>query len=596
MFGWTKRRMGYGRKCLGTTLAALGTALVLLVVCLVPQAPAHAANPPKKEAHVNNEAKANGTSASPIPVRLNDRITYDITVGKDLPPGGKYDVLFALSWGGNLYLGKMDDGTGNIVSGAQYAKYLILEMSQYIFANYPGSRVAVMGLGADGPGNTNNYQKVFIPYDTPFVDAAGYASVLAPTFSARPGYSAYDDAQFLRAAVEKMNGDNSTHYGTALRVGYDRHVVPRDELNAGRIPVIVYVSDFQAQESPASAGSLIGANNSGAPYWSDCLHVQSDRFAREQPDGILLTVRIDHSRNFGYSYMESFSTPVYDNLMTTYLCPAGHANWQFTRIDNNMSTTTGLNMVKNVFSAAAPPPVAMSLKDTIPDGLVIVGTSPTAVVNGQTVTWDLATAPVGDVYRTVVTEVVAPPQGGGNDYANTATLSVDGVPDVKTNTTYHRLGATAANDLILHIRQVIVSPATGTPWPLAGYFRLGNGGNGMPVTGESGVHGFGLTDYSTYKLMLSGSDEIVRVHCFVPQHYEYAGYFQNSGGAAAGGHDSLVGMVPPASTPNGLIILDYGALQSGSQDEQWLTVYIRPAGAPGDFEWSYASNDFGTVA
>jgi hypothetical protein len=273
--------------------------------------------------------------------------------------------------------------------------------------------------------------------------------------------------------------------------------------------------------------------------------------------------------------------------MTTYVSPAGRAKWQFTQLAHTDNATAGLNKVKNVFNAAAPPPVVMSVKDTIPEGLSIVSTSPTASVNGRTVTWDLMTAPSGKVNLTVVTKVTAPTQSNGGNYVNTAIQSVQGKSDVNTYATYHRL----ASDLVLHLREVVASPVAGTPKPLAGYFRLKNDGREMQVTGESGVHGFGLTDYTKYKLKLSGTDKLYHVYDFVPQHYEYAGHFQSRGSAAASGHDNPASMVLPAACPNGQIALDYGV-----DSEYWLTVYIRPVGTPGDFEWSYASNNFGAVS
>ena len=575
------------RKTLKMILAIVGMVLILSITCMVPAAPIHAATTPQKNAHVNNDAVDNGTSASPVPVRLSDKITYEVIVDKSAPAGAKYDIIFALDWSrsmsGQAVGGSMVDDNGGWISARDYAKNLILEMCQHVFANYPDSRIAVMGLNASR-SNYNDPRKVNLQYDTSFVGASGYASVIAAAFDKAPTNHEDDNAQFLRAAIDKMKGDASVIYGQDVGNGSNaKSVIPRDIQDPDRIPVIVLISDFQARDGTETAN--LGQNYSGRRYWAECMKEQSDRFASAYPNkGILLTVRFDHIR-IDNSFANPYVGSTYDNYMRTYVSPAGRNGWGFVSLAYTKPPKEGLKAVKDFFNASAPPPTVTLVTDKVPNGLTIIDTSPAAIVNNQTVAWDLTKERPGQIKLTVVAEVSNPPANTSGNYENTAVLSIAGKPE-SSNTTYHRL----SNDLILHIRQMIVTPASGTQKPLAGYFSLSNDGRSMQISGDSGVHGYGLTDYAAYKLTLSGTDKAYRVYDFVPQYYAFAGHIQNSGSAAAAGHDSLAGLIPPATAQNGQILLDYS-----TENELWLTIYLKPAGNPGDYEWSYASNNFGTV-
>ena len=579
----------HNRKTLKMILAIVGMVLILLTVGLIPTAPIYAATTPQKKAHVNNDAVDNGTSTSPVPVQLNDKITYEIIVDKSAPAEPKYDIIFALDWSrsmnGITVGGSMFDDNGGWIAARTYAKNLIMEMCKHVFDNYPDSRIAVMGLNAY-PSNYNDPRKVNLQYDTPFVDSSGYTSVLGAAFDKDPAWPDDDNAQFLRAAIDKMQGDTSVLYGED--VGNDgsnaKRVVPRNTQDPNRIPVIVLISDFQARDDHESAP--LGQNYSGRRYWAECMKEQSDRFANAYPNkGILLTVRLDHIRNEGAGVENPYKGQLYDNYMRTYVSPAGRNGWGFVSLAYTEPPKEALKAVRNFFNASVPPPPATLVIDNVPDGLTIIDTSPAAIVSEQAVTWNITSEPVGQVKLTVIAEVSNPPSNTSGNYENMAVLSVAGTPE-NSNTTYHRL----SNDLILHIRQMIVTPASGIQKPLVGYFSLSNDGRFMQISGDSGVHGYGLTDYAAYKLTLSGADKTYRVYDFVPQYYEFAGHIQNSGSAAAAGHDNLAGLIPPATAQNGQILLDYS-----TENELWLTIYLKPAGNPGDYEWSYASNNFGTV-
>ena len=502
------------------------------------------------------------------------------------------------SVGGWMY---KENGPAEMMPARLYARDLIMQMSTHVFNNYPGSRIAIMGMNAYYE-NRNDERYCFLQYDTPFIESSGLTSTLENTFKADPAQRNDDVAQFLRAAIDKMDGDTSVLYGAKSYTGIVQnsgsHVIPRDKPKSGRIPVIVLMSDFQVYEETVSHNN--GSNNSGRPYWSECMATQANRFKNTFADGILLTIRFDHIKSgtlnpdgtFRWNPAQNtvnagiFNDPIYDNYMNTYVTPASRPNWQFTKLNYDVTPSAALGKVKTVFKEKAPPPPFVSITDDIPEGLTILNTNPTASVTGQNVVWNLSSANPGQIKLTVTTQVTAAPKNAGGDYVNTATLKESGKADVKTNTTSHRL----STDLILHIRQIVIDPVSGIQKPLAGYFRLVNDRHPLQLAADSGVHGYGLTDYTTCKLTLSGNDKIYSVYDFVPQYYEYEGYFQNSGGTAGKEHDNLASMEPSSRTSNGSIQLDYG-----TKSEYWITVYIRPAGTPDDYEWSYASNDFGVV-
>ena len=140
---------------------------------------------------------------------------------------------------------------------------------------------------------------------------------------------------------------------------------------------------------------------------------------------------------------------------------------------------------------------------------------------------------------------------------------------------------------ILHIRQIVIDPVTGIEIPIMGYFELTGGGNILPLISESGVEGLYVTQFSDYKLV---GDVAFNVYDLIPQYYEFAGHYKNTGTSPDAEHDDSDERILPAAVANGSIVLDYS-----SNGEYWLTVYTKPKGTPDDYEWDYATNDFGSI-
>ncbi|MCL2882825.1 MAG: hypothetical protein FWF45_08130, partial [Coriobacteriia bacterium] len=164
----SRRQSSYFFKRL--VLATIGIALVVSLFgsTTTPNAHADTGDPPVKSAQVNGKDWDSGTEKNPVPVVAGDEINYKISANlQDLAKSNKYDILFDVDWSST-----MDDGMmTSTLSALQYTKNLCDDMSQYILGNYPGSRVAVMGLASeDGYNNRNDPAYTYLFVDTPFVD------------------------------------------------------------------------------------------------------------------------------------------------------------------------------------------------------------------------------------------------------------------------------------------------------------------------------------------------------------------------------------------------------------------------------------------
>jgi hypothetical protein len=578
---------------------ALFIALALVLSYLASPFSVLAAGVPQKNAHVNNDAVKNGSSINPIPVQSGDDITYDIVVDKTSGVEPIYDILFVLDWSSSMNTGYVSGTPTSPPSAANpssriMARDTIENLSQRIFEAYPGSRIAIMGLNSAGPDYdlvTVDPKYTYLQIDTDFVGPDQYASVLQHAFDTPPAFNGDDNSTFLRAAIDKLSGNTATQYGGGANPSTAnpnpatvpaKKVLPRT--NTTRTPMVIMISDFILDYRRD------GYNNTAAySQWAQ-FNSQVDRFKSTFSNGILITVRADNAHS---KYLANFFFKSAPDLRDTEMQTAinkGNGDFGWVKFTYGQTQTVQDNLVFNMLQSKAPPPPEFKVIDQIPDGLTIQSTNPAATVSGQTVTWDLKGQPAGQYTLTVVTKVSGPPTSQSGNYENTALVQAECEADVNTNTTYHRPYSPPVNPT-LHIRQIVITPISAVQKPLAGYFQLSNDNRIMPITGESGVHGQAATDYTEYQLTLSGTDNVYRVHDFIPQYYEFAGHYQNSGGAAANNHNTLSGLIQPSSVQNGQIQLDYS-----KAGEYWLTIYIKPANLPEDYTWSYASNDFGSIS
>jgi len=534
----------------------------------------------------------NFTEAKAVPVKPGDHIQYSIVVNN---PGDKvelapdmYDVLFVVDWSGSMRalletygdIGYMDDEDDGVA--IEYAAGIIRDMCGHIFENYPGSRFALLGMNTNPLYDMANYYDPAYAYVQFETDFGTDTSVVADIFGANADseYAGDDVAIFLGAATAKMQGLTPSFGGNGTGTLASSIAYPRADQS--RTPVIVLISDFQINIGPGSW------NNSGTDYWANCLGARADDFADAFDDGILMTLRMDTRRNMFEP--EQFGSAVFDELMAEHVAPyksgsAVHgstarydAGWRFVKAAYNDPYAVTVERFMDTFTEIAPPGVvAATVVDVVPEGLEIIGTTPQAIVSGQSVKWFLDELPAGQSVFTI--EAVVQEPGAYDVYANSATAQVTVMDPVPTNTTWHNL----RNQNVLHIRQVVVGPLDDLQLPVMGYYLLQNGAVTLPLTSDSTTPGYLFTDY----ILQAGDNDLYLLTDIVPQYYEFLGHFQNGGDTAAVGHD-----IPTIwdSPKNGLIKLDYS--ETG---EIWVTVYITPRGAPGKNQTGVETNRFGTV-
>jgi hypothetical protein len=148
---------------------------------------------------------------------------------------------------------------GSVGSARILSRDTILTMSQNIFANYPGSRISVMGLNNENSrSDTFNPAHTNLQIDSPFVGPADYASVIANAFAVAPHFSSDCNGTFLRAAIDKLTGDASVEYMHGARVN------ARDDFT--RIPVIIHLVDLHIGEAHRHHAASWGSSYNPRPH------------------------------------------------------------------------------------------------------------------------------------------------------------------------------------------------------------------------------------------------------------------------------------------------------------------------------------------
>ena len=439
--------------------------------------------PSEKNAYINEAPDPeNGEENAPVPVEIGDKITYEIDVFNTTSGDtGPYDIVFALDWSGSMsnsslmYLSDDEEDMSSITAKF-FCRDLLLELSRDVFDIYPDSRISVMGLNTGileepipsyimvGGNNSNNPDALFLQVDTPFVGKADYVATIENAFAwdkeedgvyvDRLSYFNSDDnAQFLAAAVDKMIGDDTKPYGSDCppnpegyynsypgNEGYltngdfdpsrlpgdgPYHVNARAPGDMDRTPVIVLLSDFQINFYD-EYGELTSSPMNVPDYWEVYMKDQSDRYYGACPDGVLMTVRIDHTQNSA-----TWQSPTNREKMETYVSPAGHDKWAFEVIEARTGYTNAHQLLlENLIEKAVPPTV---VTDVVPLGLDIdLGSiSPSYGVydpDTRTVTWSLVDEPAEPITLSFDTTVAE-----AGLFENTAYVNEE-----PTNTTYHK--------------------------------------------------------------------------------------------------------------------------------------------------------------
>ncbi|MDR0849794.1 MAG: DUF11 domain-containing protein [Propionibacteriaceae bacterium] len=431
------------------TIARIALVLsIALLVSIVGFGPSSAWADPAftatKTAQVINGVSGEGTADSPIPVNIGDQIEYTITVTHPaIPePNPKYDVLFVLDWSLSMNAGYDGGQAGTSTSNDWWAarnraKSTLTTLSQQIFTDYPGSRIALMGLNANDR-NTAKTGNTYIQVNTDFVGPDQYSSVIQNAFTQYPAQTFDDISVFMQAGIDKLHGENNqygglTAWGTTAPTSWTQ-----GRTDQTRIPVMVVISDFEigmGNFGSSATGPTTGGN------WAT-VTAQATRFKSLFSNGILLAVRADSQENTNF-YKGIFATPAHDAKMNESFITAGGTtngqnNWGWVKFEANQTQAYQDSLLYNLIKAKAPPPpFAVTVTDLLPEGLQYLSSTPagtSTVVGGRAqVVWTTWDRPAGTFVYKVRAKV-----GEYGTFVNTATVAVATMGSVTTNPTYHK--------------------------------------------------------------------------------------------------------------------------------------------------------------
>jgi|GEM_PF-5624066 len=553
----------------------------------------------KKSASVKGGPFETGSEDERIVVATGDKITYKIEVEKpvSLKQDAKYDVLFVLDMSESMN-GKMGGGG----TAREHMNNIAKSMSTYIFQNYPDSRVAF--IGATGYYNTansfsaanfNDSRYVNMGLQTPFMTNAQYLAQLSSFNTALDNsvkFPVDDNAQFLAAAVNTMRSTPTT-YGELAGVGNQKTTVRRD---AGisdvseRIPVIMVISDFQMTEAFGTHSNQTNkaqSNSAPEPYWSASMKRQADAFdeysrAEYGSRAFLMTVRLDHAGNLPSSG-NFYSEESYNKLMRDNVVPASRG-WSLVPVHNNATYAVSLDLVKKEFAGRVSKPSSyFKITDKVPEGLTVdtIKISHQGKYDEQTrtITWDLTNSTYAAGGYELTFDATVEASAGERIYDNQAVVIHSGRESL-TNWTYHRKPEEPKTKT-LHLRQVVLNSNESTELPYTGFFTLKNGSKTYSVTTDSNGQGTEVA-FRSISVAFEGGSKVYDISPILPQYYEYVGFITTPS-YAVGSHD-------PAQRQTGQAKADFT-----SNNEIWMTVYIRPKGDSGKHSWSFATNDFRSI-
>lgn len=179
--------------------------------------------------------------------------------------------------------------------------------------------------------------------------------------------------------------------------------------------------------------------------------------------------------------------------------------------------------------------------------------------------------------------------------------------------TYGGLDVTLAGDVLLHVRQVVLTPSDELVLPQDGYVKIENRKleHGSPVIDpnyqgnitmntQEQADSLQFTDIVVSVDHLSSDSDEVLLSLIVPEHYSYVGYYLSHGMWDSNGQSHNQGHQNPSP---GLLAIDKGGIISEHENgEFFITFYIKPneetAGTPKTpqpYSWSYKHNNLGEI-
>ena len=410
-------------------------ALVVAVVFVIGMMPLHLAAKAalneasgfsiSKTARVNGGDEKTGSAADPIIVHKGDNIEYILSLTAPVPSEipVRYDVVFVLDWSNSM------NQSYDLIPGSNariMAKDTILAISEYIFTEYPDSRISVMGLNAY-ENNTMDMDKLYLEVDTPFVGKDEYISIIQNAYPSYPGYMTKyaEDTNmlFLRAAVDKLAGNETTYGG--FKFGSTnvplRTVNIRSENDMQRIPLIIQISDFQ----------MTSYDTTKDQNWA-LMNQEITRLRTLLPEAVFLAVRTDHYAN------DNYNKAIDDYYMNKFILIGGTRNgsantkWGWIKFTGTQTMDADL---EGLLQTKAPPKARTDaiITDTLPAGIVPRGRNLTEMGERCTPGAAVSAIGAGDDLRYVLTwnyEYI--PEGGSVFRVETIVTSV-GASDLLIN-------------------------------------------------------------------------------------------------------------------------------------------------------------------
>jgi Mg-chelatase subunit ChlD len=406
-----------------------------------------------------------GTEDTPYPVMIGDNLDYTITIDNlkhMLNEKTDYDIVFALDWSGSM---AATMGSGSSKKAARlFGADIITSMSDFIFDNYPDSRIAIMGMSTGQP----SFQ-TYIDFETGFLAASDdYEVQIENAFTTTPSHSEDDYPKFLEYASKKVN---------------DRSAAEKNK----RIPVIVVIGDYQVATEEA---------------WNTKMNAEAKEIAKIT-DAILLLIKTNHADNVN----EGYSANHYDDYLQNSMMLK--PNWGWLKINNSTTFDFALSSVKDLFTLSVPIPISATLVDVVPAGLEIVSFTPQQDRDGNKLTWTFADLPPGTTEVTIKT-IVKDPKAL---YENFATLTVEGQDPLTTNHTYHLLVFT------LHIRTIVDdSSSEGVQIPVKGFAIAKSNDKTLNLATPIGKRELEVP-FAEYIMPVDGIEQ--KITAIVPQEFKY---------------------------------------------------------------------------
>ncbi|MDR0531973.1 MAG: DUF11 domain-containing protein [Oscillospiraceae bacterium] len=377
---------------------------------------------------------------TPVAVRLGDKISYELTLqAPDEALLPQYDIVFVLDWSASMAGGYMTSGSsGGTQSAILYTRDLLMDLCQNIFGRYPGSRIAVMGLNSTvdvtkvpGGASTDTPSMTYLQYDTDFVGPGDYASVIATAFQDPPRFTEDDNASFLRAAIEKLDGDTGTLYGNGIAatpaIPIENQMV-KARTDKGRAPVIVMFSDFQTDETDAPPSNPFDPVEN---FWTVHMKQHAQEFrAKLGDEAVLLTVRMDHGNNPAIGPPTDEKTRLMEENVMLY------ENWENIVIPNWEDYLDAFNAIVSKIDGKIATPATMT--DYLPAGLTFLGETHTGTATftqtGQKLAWHWSNLQTGLKQVTVEARVTEP----YSLYANRGRINIQTLDPIYSNVTRHQ--------------------------------------------------------------------------------------------------------------------------------------------------------------